>query len=103
MVDMWSRLTISIIVERKKPKEVIDVIMGRWIGYFGTMKAVLNDNEFTAQEVDSTGAHVILIENSIGDCAPMVWNANKTRIVGSALEAECLALVDGAKEAVYLR
>ena len=53
MVDMWSRLTISIIVERKKPKEVIDVIMGRWIGYFGTMKAVLNDNggEFTAQEV----------------------------------------------------
>ena len=54
MVDMWSRLTISIIVERKKPKEVIDVIMGRWIGYFGTMKAVLNENEFTAQEVDST-------------------------------------------------
>lgn len=53
MVDMWSRLTISVIIERKKPKEVIDKIMERWIGYFGTMRAVLNDNggEFTAQEV----------------------------------------------------
>ena len=54
--------------------------------------------------VDSTGAHIILIKNSKGDCAPMVWNANKIkRIVGSTLEAECLSLVDGTKEAVYLR
>ena len=50
MVDMWSRLTISVFIERKKPREVIDMIMERWIGYFGTMAAILNDNggEFTA-------------------------------------------------------
>ena len=34
----------------------------------------------------------------------MVWNGNKIkRIVGSTLDAECLSLVDGTKEAVYLR
>ena len=47
---------------------------------------------------------MILIKNSKGDCALMVWNANKIkRIVGSTLEAECLSLLEGPKEAVYLR
>ena len=51
MVDMWSRLTILVIIERKKPREVIDMIIERWIGYFGMMKAILNDSvgEFTAE------------------------------------------------------
>ena len=53
MVDMWSRLTISVFIERKKPREVIDKIMSSWIGYFGVMKAILSDNggEFCNEEL----------------------------------------------------
>ena len=53
VVDMYSRLTISCFIEMKKPEEVIDKIIEHWIGYFGVMKAILNDNggEFTAGEM----------------------------------------------------
>ena len=53
MVDMYSRLTISCFIERKKPEEVINKLMEKWIGYFGVMRFLLNDNggEFTAEEV----------------------------------------------------
>jgi len=54
--------------------------------------------------VDSVEARVILIRNEIGDCAPILWCANKIkRIVDSTLEAECLSLLSGLKEAIYLR
>ena len=54
--------------------------------------------------VNSTGAVLILLVNNAGDCAPIVWQANKIkRIVNSTLEAECLALVEGLKEAIYVR
>ena len=33
MVDMWSRLTISCFIDRKKPREVIDKLMEKWIAY----------------------------------------------------------------------
>ena len=53
MVDMFSRLTISCFIERKTPREVIDKIMEKWIGYFGVMRCILNDNggEFTGNEI----------------------------------------------------
>ena len=53
MVDMWSRLTQSVIIARKEPREVIDKFMIKWVGVFGIPGAVLNDNggEFTAEEI----------------------------------------------------
>ena len=54
--------------------------------------------------VHSTGAYVILIKNKSGNCAPISWRSGKIRrIVDSTLECECLALVDGLKQAVYVR
>ena len=54
--------------------------------------------------VYSTGAYVILIKNETGNCAPISWRSGKIRrIVDSTLECECLALVDGLKQAVYVR
>ena len=54
--------------------------------------------------VHSTGAYVILINNKAGNCAPISWRSGKIRrIVDSTLECECLALVDGLKQAVYVR
>ena len=53
MVDMWSRLTQSVIIKRKEPKEVIDKFMINWVLVFGIPGAVLNDNggEFMAEKI----------------------------------------------------
>ena len=60
---------------------------------------------FTLNEgVNSTGAMLILLVNKQGFCVPIVWQANKIkRIVRSSREAECLALVEGLKEATFVR
>ena len=31
MIDMWSRLTISVIIERKRPRDVVDARCKHWI------------------------------------------------------------------------
>ena len=50
------------------------------------------------------GAMLILFVNENDICVPVVWQANKIkRIVRSSLEAECLALVEGLKEATFVR
>ena len=54
LIDMWSRLTVSVFIERKRPTDVIDKIMLNWVGAgFGIMKAVLTDNggEFCSEEM----------------------------------------------------
>ena len=53
MVDMWSRLTVSTLLVRKTPSEVINSVMQNWIAYYGVPQAILNDNggEFTAEEI----------------------------------------------------
>ena len=53
MVDMWSRLTVSTQIKRKKPSEVIESIMKNWVAYYGVPGSILNDNggEFTSDEI----------------------------------------------------
>ena len=52
IIDVWSRYSMSIYIEKKLPRLVIDALMKRWISIFGTMKSLLSDNggEFTADE-----------------------------------------------------
>ena len=53
LVDMWSRLTVSVFIERKKQTDVIDKIMQHWIGAgLGVTEGILSDNgsEFSAEE-----------------------------------------------------
>ena len=74
--------------------------IGDWKIQLSTDASLSNLND----GVDSTGAYIILVTNSKGDCAPISWHAGKIkRIVSSTLEAEALALVRGVKDAVYLR
>lgn len=53
MIDMWSRLSVATVIKRKKPCEVIEGIMQKWIAYYGTPGSILNDNggEFTSEEI----------------------------------------------------
>ena len=53
IIDMWSRYTMSIFIDRKKPANIIDVLMTQWIGKFGVMRALMTDNggEFNSDEM----------------------------------------------------
>ena len=54
LIDMWSRLTISVFIDRKTPQSVINTIMLHWVGAaYGVMKYILTDNggEFSADEI----------------------------------------------------
>ena len=53
MVDMWSRFTISTLVPRKCPSDIIHAVMSEWCSIFGVMGGVLTDNggEFVSKEM----------------------------------------------------
>ena len=71
IIDMWSRYTISVFINRKRPSEVINALMQNWVGVFGVMGSILMDNT--------------------GQCCPIAWNAHKIkRVVRSTLAAETL-------------
>ena len=72
MVDMYSRLTISCFIERKTPREVIDKIMEKWIGYFGVMRCILNDNggEFTGNEIKEVKDILNVVDLTTGAESP---------------------------------
>ena len=53
IIDIWSRYTLSDFINRKKPSDVIDALMQRWIAVFGTMGSIMTDNggEFSSDEM----------------------------------------------------
>ena len=53
IIDMWSRYTVSIYIDRKKSSCIIDALMTHWIGTFGIMGALMTDNggEFSSDEM----------------------------------------------------
>ena len=53
LVDMFSRFTVSVFINRKRPRDIIDKMIKCWIGVFGVMGAVLTDNggEFSSEEM----------------------------------------------------
>lgn len=53
MIDMWSRYTISVFIDRKKTSCVIDALMKNWVGVFGIMESLMTDNggEFNSEEM----------------------------------------------------
>ena len=54
MIDMFSRLSVSVFIERKHPREIVDKIMWYWVAAgWGVMKSVLFDNggEFSNHEI----------------------------------------------------
>ena len=54
LVDMWSRVTASVFINRKRSRDVIENIMLHWFrAGFGIMKSILTDNggEFSTDEM----------------------------------------------------
>ena len=52
LIDLWSRLTVSVPIRKKKPSVVVDKMMLNWISVFGVMGGILSDNggEFSSDE-----------------------------------------------------
>ena len=52
IIDMWSRFTISVFINRKRSSEVINALMQKWVGIFGVMGSIMTDNggEFCSDE-----------------------------------------------------
>ena len=72
MIDMWSRMTVATYITRKKPSDVIDMIMQKWVANFGVMKAILNDNggEFTGSEMQEVKSILNVIDLTTGAESP---------------------------------
>ena len=53
MIDMYSRFTLGVFIDRKKSSTVIDQIIKNWIKIFGVMQGILTDNggEFNSDEL----------------------------------------------------
>ena len=50
---MWSRYTISVFINRKRPSNVINALMQQWVGVFGFMESIMTDDggEFSPDEM----------------------------------------------------
>ena len=72
MIDMWSRLTVSAILERKKPSCVIEEIMRKWTPHYGTTKTILNDNGgiFTSDEIREVKSFMNVTDLTTGAESP---------------------------------
>ena len=53
IIDMWSRYTVSVFIQRKRSNDVINALMQRWVAVFGVMESIMTDNggEFSSDEM----------------------------------------------------
>lgn len=72
MIDMWSRLTVAAVIERKRPSEVVDAVMKKWVAHYGVMGAILNDNggEFTGAEIQEMKSILNVVDLTTGAESP---------------------------------
>ena len=72
MVDMHTRLTVSVRLNSKRPSETIEKIMQKWVAYYGLMGAILSDNggEFTAEELTEMKSMLDIVNLTTGSESP---------------------------------
>ena len=53
IIDMWSRYTISVFINRKRTSDVINALMQKCVGVFGIMGSIITDNggEFSSDKM----------------------------------------------------
>ena len=73
LIDMFTRFTVSVFVERKKPSEILDKIMIHWVGAgFGVMEGILTDNggEFNSDETREVCSVLNVVVNTTAGESP---------------------------------
>ena len=72
MIDMHTRYTRSILVDRKFSSGIIDKIMKDWVGIFGVPRKLMSDNggEFTSDEMKEVSSYLNVIKYTTAAEAP---------------------------------
>ena len=72
IIDAFSRFTVAKIIPRKKPEEVIDALMEKWVSIFGTPTKFLTDNggEFSNEEMVLVTNKLNIYHNTTGAESP---------------------------------
>ena len=72
MIDMFTRYTQAVFINRKTPEEVVNAIMERWVAIFGTPGAILNDNggEFVNAELQALKSELNVVDLTTGAESP---------------------------------
>jgi hypothetical protein len=72
MIDVFSRFTVAKIINRKKPEQVIDTLMEKWVSVFGTPSKFITDNggEFSNEEMQLAADKLNIIHNTTGANSP---------------------------------
>lgn len=72
LIDVFSRFTKAKILNRKKPEEVIDAVMEKWISTFGTPTRFITDNggEFSNEEMQLACSKLNIIHKTTGANSP---------------------------------
>ena len=72
IIDVFSRFVTAKIISRKKPEEVIDAVMEKWVSTFGTPTRFLTDNggEFCNSELQLANDKLNIIHKTTGAESP---------------------------------
>ena len=72
IIDMHTRYTRSVLVERKESSGIIDKLFKEWFSIFGIPYKMLTDNggEFTSEELREVASHVNIVKFTTGAEAP---------------------------------
>ena len=85
---MWSRYTVSVLIDRKRPSNVIDALMQRWVAVFGVMGSIMTQNGLCervqavtdmmllklTEENQSTDSQTLLGWANMAQNALQMWN-----------------------------
>ena len=72
MIDTYSRFTVAKLINRKKPEEVIDAVMEKWVSIFGTPSRFITDNggEFSNEEMQLAANKLNIIHKTTAAESP---------------------------------
>ena len=72
MIDMHTRFTRSVLVDRKLSSGIIDKIMKDWVAIFGVPSRLLSDNggEFTSNEIREVSSYLNVVKYTTAAEAP---------------------------------
>ena len=67
LIDVFTRYTVAVVINRKLPDTIINAVMKAWVQYFGVMGEILTDNggEFSCKKYFYTFFH-FLASNDLG-------------------------------------
>lgn len=93
MIDMWSRLTVSVFIDNKKTSTIIDKIMTNWVAVYGVMQAIMSDNggEFNSDDMREIASFLNITVNTTAGESP--WSNGLCERVHSVTDQMLVKLI----------